>query len=246
MKNKLSIDTRLVCALLLIVIGIMLAAWRPWSSDNSDTKRTIKVQGSATIKAEPDQFTFYPYFEKDNLDQVKQLNTDVVKALKDIGVMDKDITTTSNSWDRYGYYPQTTSSEPTTVHNFSLSVIVSNKDLAQKVQDYLLTILPKGQISPSPSFSSTKQKQLKDQANIEALADAKKSALSQASTLGGKLGKVISVDDANAGSFPSCYGGLCAGNAKLSSDVALPEASITIQPGQQEYSYTSNVTFELR
>jgi len=36
------------------------------------------------------------------------------------------------------------------------------KDLAQKVQDYLLTTNPKGSVTPYPSFSTAKQKELSE------------------------------------------------------------------------------------
>ena len=61
-KVSLSLDLRLICIALLLVIVAMLAIWRPWSSGPTDASRTITVTGDSTLKAAPDEYVFSPQY----------------------------------------------------------------------------------------------------------------------------------------------------------------------------------------
>lgn len=56
-KLTLNIDFRWVSAALLVVIAGVIVAWQPWNSISA-ADRTVSVTGTATVKAEPDEFVF--------------------------------------------------------------------------------------------------------------------------------------------------------------------------------------------
>jgi uncharacterized protein len=244
-SQKLSIDLKYVCLVLLAVIISMLAVWRPWSSSNdSSTKRTITVNGEAFIKSTPDSYMFYPSYQKKGTDRAAiqtELTTtinDVVAKLKALGVAEQDITLASSTYDNF--YNDGTNE----VTSNSLTINVDNKDLSQKVQDYLLTTAPTGQVSPSPSFSRSKRKSVENDARSQAIADAKQKAAKTASDLGAKLGKVVSITDQNMGSYPmpmavSDAKGM--GGAMMESQPSLP-----VLAGNQEIASTVQVVYEIK
>ena len=128
-----------------------------------------------------------------------------------------------------------------TIYNLNLTITVSDKDLAQKVQDYLLTTGPSGQVTPQPGFSESKRKELEDKARDEATKDARSKAEQIAKNTGAKLGKVQSIQDGgNLGQpVPLIY----EDKSVSSSD---SKQSLQIQPGENELRYTVSVSYYLR
>lgn len=242
MKNsKVSLDLRFVVLALLAFIAAMLVMWKPWSTTS---KRTIDITGESSTKAEPDQYQFNPQYQKKGADRVAiqqeltaQINA-VISRLKEIGVAESDITLQSSTYDNY--YNDGTNE----VTSNSLTVIVSDKVLSQKVQDYLLTTAPMGQITPYPSFSDTKRKEVEKVSRAEAIADAKSKADQTAKELGLKVGKVIAVSDPQNGVIMPMYAKGYA-NA-MSGSLEDSSSSLPILPGKQDVSYSVQVTFELK
>ena len=243
-KNKLSLnlDLRLICLLLLVVIGIMLAMWKPWQ-DSSTTKRKITVTGQSVVKAVPDEYQLsIPYYEKDTTAEVTVLNDQIIKKLKELGLSDSQIKNNLSRYDSPEIY------SPTPVEGkekatLNLSITTADKAQAQKVQDYLLTTNPKGSITPTPSFSIAKQKELTDKARSEAIADAKKSANKTATGLGSKIGSVLEVSDSQSdGLYPILKG---VPESSISSD-SNQTSLLNIQPGENEFTFKVQVIFELK
>lgn len=241
-KNKitLSFNPKVIIVLLLAVIIAMLALWQPWTSTNND--QIVTVNGETTISAVPDEFVFYPTYEFKNADKAEALaaltakSDDVVGKLKELGVADSKIKTNSSGYD-YPMYPETTSRD--TTYSLQLTVEVSDKDLAQKVQDYLLSTTPTGAVSPQASFSDDRRRELESEARDEATKDARAKAEQMAANLGFKLGKVKSVTDGSGfGIIP--YGP----EMVVSSDSG--KSSLSVQPGENEFTFTVNVTYYLR
>jgi hypothetical protein len=56
-------------AVLAVGLVAVVALWRPWDSQPSASDRTVSVSGSATLKAEPDEYVFYPSYEFKNADK---------------------------------------------------------------------------------------------------------------------------------------------------------------------------------
>lgn len=150
----------------LAVLGLLLWS-QPWkgASNSGNATRKITVSGEATLKAEPDEYLFSPYFEAKGTDQTalkKQLNDKAnaaVAKLKELGVEDTKIKVDSSSYD-YWYF------EPGQEGNLtvSLQVTVNDKTKAQEIQDYVTTLDLKGQLTPQATFSKDKQKEVESQA----------------------------------------------------------------------------------
>jgi uncharacterized protein YggE len=244
-KLKISLDYRLIVVLLLIVIAGMLAMWRPWQNPQAKD-RTVAVTGEATLKAVPDEFVFNPSYDFNNADKQLALSAltkksnEIVAKLKTLGVADSQIKTNSSGNDYPVFRPSGDNSGFT--YTLQLTVTVGTKDLAQKVQDYLVTTSPAGEVSPQANFSDAKRKDLERQARDAATKDARAKADQSAKNLGFKIGLVKTVTD-GTGFGGIVYPMTAVGSAKAT-DLAQP--SLTIQPGENDLSYTVTVTYYLK
>jgi uncharacterized protein YggE len=178
---SLKINLKIVCLLLLTIIATMLFVWKPWDT-SANGARKITIVGEAEIEAVPDEFVFYPTFNRTGTDQQKlkeELNTFGQKLqvdLKGLGVKEEDITLDSSSYDLY-YYEKPDSEEKTVT--LATTVKVSDKELAQKVQDYLAQTDAQGQLTAQSQFSEKKRKDLETEARDKAIEDARTKAASQ-------------------------------------------------------------------
>jgi uncharacterized protein YggE len=243
-KLTLSLDLRVLSVLLLVLLVGLTLYTKPWNGILNEETRKITISGEATLKEEPDEYVFNPSWEKSTQDEITALNDSAVKALKDLGVADGDIKNNASVYEDYKVYPATEPDQPgqDLVRTLSLTITVDNKELAQKVQDYLLTTDPQGTITPYAQFSNAKQKELEDKARTEAIADARKRAETTADGLEAKVGKVLEVSEGWGG---SCANGLCSGAALMAEDTST-RSSLSVQPGENEFTYTVQVVFELK
>ncbi len=244
-KLKLNLDMRLIIVALLVIIAGMLLMWKPW--DNASASgRTITVSGEAKITAEPDEFTFMPSYEFKDANKDAALaaltakSDEIVKKLKELGVASSKIKINSDGYDYRNYYLDSTSNEFT--YSLRPTIKVGKGDLVQKVQDYLVTTSPSGQVSPIADFSTTYKKVLQDKARDEATKDARDKAERSAKNLGFKVGKVKSVDDNNSmgGIMPSTMMGTATDSAE-----AKP-MSLSVQPGENDLTFTVTVVYYVK
>lgn len=244
-KNRLSvtIDYRIIAAVLLLVIAVMLFLWRPWAGGSTST-RTIDVTGDATLSARPDEFIFYPVYEVKSADKTAALaelskkSSDVIAKLKELGVKDSQIKTSTNGYS----YPVRLEGESVPTYSTQVSITVGTEDLAQKVQDYLVTTAPTGSVSPQASFSETTRKKLESEARNKATQDARSKADQMADNLGFRIGKVKSVQDGLGFDGPitlEARNGMAA-----TSDSSKP--ALSIQPGENELTYSVTVVYYIR
>ncbi len=230
--------------LLIAILGLLLWS-KPWDTNGSgDTVRTIRVSGEATIDAVPDEFVFYPRFEQTGTDQealktrlTKQAN-DAVEAIQNLGVPEDKISLDASSYDRW-YWED----DEEGVLSAQITATVNDRELAQEVQDYLLTTSAKGQLTPQPTFSKDKQKQLESEAVAEASKDARSKAEAQAALFDAQLGDVVTVDQGRG--FDEAYPYLNDG-AELSFAEDSVSSTLPVLPGEDEYTQNVNVTYELR
>lgn len=250
-RVSLSLNLKWVCLLLLVVIGVMLFLWKPWNTKANE--RTIDVVGQATVRALPDEYVFSPQYEFKNSDRAKAIKqlTDqsdkVVAGLKKLGVADSKIKTNASGYKNYEYSNSGANTE-NTVYALNIRVVVESKDLADKIQNYLLTTDPTGTITPQANFSDAKRKEVESQARAEAAKDARSKADELAKNTGFKLGKVKSLNLGNGfDSGPLPYGVTELANPNPNapvSDSYQPKQSI--QPGENELHYSINVTYYIR
>lgn len=247
-KNKvqISFDLRLIVILLLIIIVSMFVIWKPWVN-KTESGRTITVSGEAKITAEPDQYVFQPSYEfKDTnkdvaLAALTKKSNEVVSRLKEIGIMDNKIKVDSDGYNYRDFYFDETNNQYT--YTLRPSITISSKDQAQKVQDYLITTSPSGQVSPQTSFSDTKKKHVESKARDEATKDARAKANQSAKNLGFTVTKVKSIDDGNAFGGPVPY---MMDSAMSSGVKEAKPASLSIQPGENDLNYTVTVVYYIR
>jgi len=260
-KNKfsLTLDYRFVIGLLLVIIVVMLAFWRPWEFRPAENARTVSATGTATLTAVPDEFVFTPSYEFEGEDKdavLKELTAksgEVVKKLKELGVADSKIKTNADGYDFpiYGYEgegdgavtqiapvpPRDT--QPT--YTLRLTVTVNDKTLAQKVQDYLLTTSPTGAVSPQVTFSESKRKELESKARDTATKEARAKAEQSAKNLGFSVGPVKSVNDGTG--FGDVYPALMEGSAR---DTGAPSSKLSLQPGENDLTYSVTVVYYIK
>lgn len=247
-KISMSISTFFII-ILLILAGGMFWAWNPWngtySGSSADNSRTTQVTGEAKISAEPDEFVFYPSYEFKNaskdtaLAELTKKSEEVTAKLKELGVADNKIKTNSSGYNYSFYYD---SRAKTNNYNLQFTITTTDKELTQKVQDYLVTTAPTGNVSPQANFSEAKKKELESKARDEATKDARAKAEQSAKNLGFKLGKVKSVDDgAGFGGGIEPYG------TRLEFDVdSASPSSLKVQPGENNLNYSVTVVYYIR
>lgn len=248
-KKRLSIalDFRTVLIVLLVVaLGVMAFLWKPWQANIKASDRTVTVTGDATLTAEPDEYVFSPTYEFKNsdkqaaLDAMSKKSDEVVAKLKALGVADKKIQTNSSGNNNGIYFP-TYDQDGTTIYTLSLTVTISDRTLAQKVQDYLVSTAPTGAVSPQANFSDAKTKSLQTQARDAATKDAHSKADQSAKNLGFKISKVKSVDDGSGFHGPVPYLQSGTANRLQIKDTASP--ALSVQPGENKLQYSVTVVY---
>lgn len=248
-KISMSVSTFII-VLLLILAGGMFWAWNPWNGSyagaGTDNSQTTSVTGEAKVTAEPDEFVFYPTYEFKNADKATALaeltkkSEEVTAKLKELGVADNKIKTNSSGHNYSFYYD---SSAKTNNYNLQFTITTTDKDLTQKVQDYLITTAPTGNVSPQANFSDGKRKELENKARDEATKDARAKAEQSAKNLGFKLGKVKSVEDgAGFGGGIEPYDGT---RLEFSTNDSA-SSSLKVQPGENDLTYTVTVAYYIR
>jgi uncharacterized protein len=242
-KLKLPGAWKTLCLVLLLALVASVWMWKPWQTNIKVSDRTISVTGDATVKAEPDEFIFSPSYDITNSDQQKAIaeltakNNDIIAKLKALGVADNKIESNASNYKDY-FDPSTNT------YTFNLTVTVDDKTLAQKVQDYLLTTTPNGNITPDYTFSDYKQKSLETQARTLAEKDARTRADQSAANLGFKIKAVKSVQDGSL-QVGGCGLGIMCPN-KLDANIqngSSAAKSLTLQPGQNDVPYSVTVTY---
>jgi len=194
----------------------------------------------------PDEYVYYPTYSFNNTDKsvaqaaLTKKSGEIVAKLKTLGVKDSQIKTnvSNNNYPVYIYSPD---NGGTNAYQLSLTITVDNKDLAQKVEDYLVTTSPTGQLTPQVQFSEATRKQLESQARDAATKDARNKVDQEAKNLGFKVGKVKSVEDGTGFGIiptPVMGGGISA--KPLATDNS---TQLIIQPGQNDLNYTVTVTY---
>jgi len=239
------LDFRFLSGFLFVVVVVMLFIWQPW---NNISSRTIIVSGQATVKAEPDQFTFYPTYqataatESAAITAVSKKGNVVVDKLVKLGVKQNQISTSVNA-DRYYGIKSEDQSEPTAT--YSITAVVEDKKLAQQILDYLVTTNPIFGVSPQSNFKTETRKELEDSARKLALADAKQQAETTVMELGIKLGSVVEISDPN-------WGGIIPLGVEdravegSGSDGVSVQSSPKLLTGEQEVTYQISVTYRIR
>ncbi len=245
-KVSFSLDVRVIIFVLLAVIVGMLFVWKPWVGTGKANDRTVSVTGEAKVTEDPDEYVFNPSYEfKDvkkevALSALTKKNQEITAKLKSLGVEDNKIKTDSDGYN-YNYYYDNANKNST--YSLRLTIKVDNKQVAQKVQDYLVTTQPMGQVTPQATFSDAKRKELEGKARDQATKDARSKADQSARNIGFKVGKVKTVNDgAGFGEIMP----LSKGSAQPGIALDTGQPSLAVQPGQNDLRYSVSVVYYVK
>ncbi len=247
----LTFDYRwLLIVVLLSIIAVMTLLWRPWEPSFDKNARTVDVIGKAIVKASPDQAVFSPYYQFNDddtnaaIEAAKEKSTIIIAELKKLGVKENAIKTQSSGYVTGTEDDATSIGRPSNAYTLSVIVTLEDLPLAQKVQDYLTTTKPEGQITPSYSFTAATQKSLEGKARSEAIKDARKKAEEMAKNLGFGVGAVKSVTDNEFTDYLYPYGPTPMMEGK---DLTVERVSgLALQPGENELSYSVKVIYYIQ
>lgn len=239
----LRLDYRWVVGVLLVIIAIMLLLWRPWEVRHDRDARTVTVTGETVVKAVPDEYSFYPSYNFRESDQAvartkaTAKSTEIVAKLKELGVKEDAIKTAINNYPDYNVDGPTDK----TVYSLAITIVVRDKDLMQKVLDYVMTTDPEGSVTPQPTFSTEKRKELEKQARDEATKEARAKADQSAKNLGFRVAEVKKVTDgAGFGESIPIYTMRAEDADKTSS------AANSYLPGENDLRYNVTVEYYIR
>lgn len=198
-KSKLHGQTWVLILAMILVAGILVLSLLRDRIINHP-QWTVSVTGRGTIEYQPDEATVNLGVQVDRVARadtaLNQLNTKVekvIEAIDSLGVDKKDITTLAYSL--YPQYDYIDGRQTLAGYNASQQIKVKVNDIKSN-GDLLGEIISEStkagvnQIN-SISFDVSEAEKFKDQARLEALADARSKANIMASAAGVKLDKVV-------------------------------------------------------
>jgi len=212
-------------------------------SQNTNLQATVDVTGEGIVTIVPDEVTINVQVENkgQNPKELKQKNdrliNDVLLFIKSMGVKDSDVKTQYIRLNKnYDYQSKTYSY----IANQSISIKL--KDLS-KYEDLMNGLLESGiNRIDGISFSSSKEKELKSQARIKAIQNAKMKAEEYVAVLNQSIGKAISISEFTNNSFP---GPLNRKASMMMSSESSGASQQTISLGEIVIKTTINVSFLL-
>lgn len=231
--------------LVLVIVALAGVSFGVYTNVNKSPK-TITVTGTAEKKYSNQISSYYLTIEIKNVDKVKAVDelskqtAEAVNKVKEFGIDQNDIKTQSlnvyqeeNAILRSGEYVN----EPGDWRaSYSIEIVL--RDLSKSVE---LTALLTGIENSSlwgPNLIVDDSKNDYDELLVTAMGDAREKAEKMAKSMGGKVGKVLQVDEGNtSGEY---------GVMKMDMAVASGGGGFPIEPGNTSVSRTVTVTFELK
>ena len=229
----------------VMALALLMSACAPAASANV---RTLSVSGSGEALLAPDIAYIYVGVHTENTaaanaveENTSQTET-LVQAIRDFGIDEKDIRTTSFSiypMDRFD--PATGMPSGEKVYAVDNTVYVTVRDLT-KLGDLLDTAVQAGANNiNSVQFDVAEKDEALKQARAEAVKDAEAQAQSLAQAAGLSLGEIQSISFFDAQPYPLFDG---KGGGAMAAEAAA--AAIPIQPGQLTFTVSVSVTYALK
>jgi uncharacterized protein YggE len=232
-------------ALGALLVAVAVLALRPGpvagapATETTPAQHTITVSGSGKVTIVPDvaRINLGVTVSKSTVKAVREAGakamTDIIAAIKALGIAEADIQTTNLS-----LYPQYGSGSVPKIVGYQISeqILVTVRDL-DKAGDVIDVASAKGANNVNGiSFESGDPVKAQNDARAAAVAAARTSAQAMAAAGNVTLGDVISITDASP-SFPIWYG---AARGTAIEDLATP-----VQPGTQDLTATVTVIFAI-
>ncbi|RQD88865.1 SIMPL domain-containing protein [Methanosalsum natronophilum] len=229
----------------LSIVLVLLAATLFVSSQDTkgnDAEHTIQMRGNAEIMAVPDKATLNigVVVQAPNADEATEENADIMNAvieeLKDIGLEDSEIQTSSVSVSPvYNYDGRTPTIEGYSASN-NVRITTSKLDSLGDMIDRSVAAGANQIGGISFSVSDEKQKELRDELISEAVSDATSKAEMLASSLGVDIVGVKSSYIADTREPRLFY-------EEVAMDAEMAERPTPIEPGESSISMSVQVTY---
>jgi uncharacterized protein YggE len=233
----------------LLIIVALIAGCTPTvierSSNDRPADRTIAVNGTGSVYADPDVAYINIGVHTDNADPKAALSSNttqaqaVIDALKEIGVADKDIQTSN-----FNIYPSTqygpNGETQGTVYMVDNTVYVTVRDLT-KLDEMLETVVSSGANNINGiTFDILDKDTLASEARKNAVADAQKQAQDIADAAGVQLDELMYVNVYYSGTTYPQYEGK-GGGGGYSSTLSVP-----ISAGRMVITAEVNMTYKIK
>jgi hypothetical protein len=265
LNNVFILASVLVAGTLAFFAGQMILENK---SINQQNNYQISVSGEGKVYAKPDValVSLGVTAQSETVADATKTGTEkmnaVIDAVKGMGVDEKDIQTTNYSLSPVYSSPDKILISPVSSEIYRSSTIITGSSmtnssqeiigykLVQNVQVKIRDFTKIGEILSKATevgsnqigdlqFTIDNPEQFKEQARVQAIAQAKTKAESLARESGIKLGKLINVYESNYYS-PSTYSSV----KGMGGDIAA--AAPTIQPGQQEVYISISLVYQVR
>jgi uncharacterized protein YggE len=226
------------------ILAVVLSACGSTNSASPIATRTISVNGTGTVYLTPDIAYINIGVHTDGAEVGQAVNNNslksqaVIKAIKALGVADKDIQTTNFSVINSVQYDPTTGAELGMTYSVDNTVIVTMRDMA-KLSDLLDGAIQAGANNiNSVVFDIAEKSAAVTEARLLALKNAQDLATELTSGLGVTLGAVQSLSYYD--SSPSPYFGI--GGESMSSGAS----TTPINPGQMQLTVNVSISYEIK
>ncbi|MCR4324744.1 MAG: SIMPL domain-containing protein [Candidatus Curtissbacteria bacterium] len=238
---------------IVIVILTLAAFWlRPWEAK---TQETISVTAEGRTQATPNVAKVSATIEttNDNLDKAREENSqkvsNLVSAIKQLGVEEKDIKTQNLSGGP-GYETSVGGTEPapmiypapprpnTNQVSTTLEITVRNFDKSDEVLAALTQNGATNLYGPNLTIDDETMEQARSKAREDAVEEAKSKAEELAKLSGRKLGKAVKIQEQGDFGYPVPM--------MARSEADLMQKASQIQPGQNEVTINLAVDFALK
>ena len=243
LEQMVVFTTFILLALFLLFAGFnqLIGAWNNYR--NPISSNTVSFSGEGKVKVEPDTAKIDIGLTTEGKDTITVQNENsskmnaVIKFLKENGINEADIKTSSYSLSPKYDYNKGKSILAGYVLNQGLAVTVRKLDKIGEVLD--------GAVSSganrvdSVSLFLDKPEELKNKAREEAVKQAKEKAAAAAKIAGFRLGRLVNFSEGFSGEPPVFFESMA---AKGGGAVSSPQ----IEPGNQEIKVNITLTYLLR
>lgn len=230
-----------------ILITLILIAMTASTFAQEKPTPLVNVNGEHIIKVEPDgaDVNFMIITTNKDLQTAKRENDALVSKaivfLKSKNIADKDLRTTRVDLQPYNEYVK--DEKPVPMFRAQQSLTFKVADL-NKLTDLLSGLVDLGVNNiQSVQFTSSKLKQLQDEARAEAMLDAKRKATILAKAVGQKVGAAFTINDntSSGGNYPRAVYNM----AYKSADMMESAGQAPIASGEIEITANVQVSFLL-
>lgn len=258
MNSKIKNFLGLAIIFTLLVFSLATIAYVKSYADNTgqDAYRSFYVTGEGKVNAVPDvaRFTYAVIDEGSaDLEALQESNStaaeEIVAYLKAEGVDEKDIKTES-----YNVVPQYERSicepgkecEPQRIVAYTVNQRVSVKVREDdKVGTLLSGVVDLGADSVSSvDFVFDDDRDIKAEARLAAMEDARQKAEAMADAGGFKIGKVLSIDEYSNDDYGR--GGFAYAEMAMDSMESAAPKAVTVEAGEEEITASVNISYQIK